>query len=612
MYHSAQQMRAQMSRREELSSRKRSMTLNLDKPGRSQHISEQACSSSLLTSPGQDMPELEVLIMGLYASSGDDADTNYAPPQPVLRKHVTSGPNASDSSDSTSSPSFIVPSSSEHSVLDDYVKDKTRTVPALGTAPPLCSIESYEDSSGGDGAPQTMVHQAPQPEPRCEQLSSRKRTVTVHLDNAGRCQHISEQADPSSLLTSPDLNMLQLTSTEREELNMGFYVPETPPKPTTLFSLTEETEQYATVYAYGPPELQLLQQEQEQTQEQSQTVLQQQVISGRNTSDSDDPISNPGFSPPSLSEHSAMSDYVKDKTQTVPALGATSPRWYISSDEDSSGGDGAEQTTMLQAPQQLSRSAEFSSRKRTMALALDNASSHQHNRKQARVVHAVPRPGARPPRSPIDMRHGERTKLAEKSVAHEHFPILLQAPRRLATYKPWLQEHATSNPNAHDSGTWNVSLTLPSSSKYSAMVDDVKLKTQMAAALGSTSPLWSVGSDEDSSGRDCEHQMMMHQPQQQQLSRCEELCSLTGTVTLDTDSEHQWNSKQARNPQSQPRPTAGLPLSPIDMRDRERAKLREKEVKKPNSESEVEAATFGRYLAAPKESGCSRERENHA
>ncbi|KAL1486984.1 hypothetical protein MTO96_031134 [Rhipicephalus appendiculatus] len=101
----------------------------------------------------------------------------------------------------------------------------------------------------------------------------------------------------------------------------------------------------------------------------------------------------------------------------------------------------------------------------------------------------------------------------------------------------------------------------------------------MAAARGSTSPLWSVGSDEDSSGGDSEHQRTMYQPQQQQLSRCEELCSLMGTVTLDTDSEHQWNSKQARYPQSQPRPTAGLPLSPIDMRDRERAKLREKRLR---------------------------------
>ncbi|KAL1477348.1 hypothetical protein MTO96_035804 [Rhipicephalus appendiculatus] len=32
------------------------------------------------------------------------------------------------------------------------------------------------------------------------------------------------------------------------------------------------------------------------------------------------------------------------------------------------------------------------------------------------------------------------------------------------------------------------------------MVDDVKVKTQTVAALGSTSPLWSVGSDENSSG----------------------------------------------------------------------------------------------------------------
>ncbi|KAL1418125.1 hypothetical protein MTO96_026143 [Rhipicephalus appendiculatus] len=111
------------------------------------------------------------------------------------------------------------------------------------------------------------------------------------------------------------------------------------------------------------------------------------------------------------------------------------------------------------------------------------------------------------------------------------------------------------------------------------MVDAVKLKAQTVAALGSTSPLRSVGPDEDSSGGDSEHQRMMYQQQQQQLSRCEELCSLMGTVTLDTDSEHQWNSKQARNPQSLPRPTAGPPLSPIDMRDRERARFREKSLR---------------------------------
>ncbi|KAL1476410.1 hypothetical protein MTO96_036524 [Rhipicephalus appendiculatus] len=44
------------------------------------------------------------------------------------------------------------------------------------------------------------------------------------------------------------------------------------------------------------------------------------------------------------------------------------------------------------------------------------------------------------------------------------------------------------------------------------MVDAVKLKAQTVAALGSTSPLRSVGPDEDSSGGDSEHQRMMYQP----------------------------------------------------------------------------------------------------
>ncbi|XP_037528513.1 transcription factor kayak-like [Rhipicephalus sanguineus] len=128
----------------------------------------------------------------------------------------------------------------------------------------------------------------------------------------------------------------------------------------------------------------------------------------------------------------------------------------------------------------------------------------------------------------------------------------------------------------HDSGTSNASVTLPSSSEYSATVDYVEAKTQMAEALGFTSPMWSIGSDKDSSAGDSAHQTTMCQQQQQQLSRCEELSSRKGKVTLDMDSAHQCNSKQARNLQTAPRPSAEPPLSPIDMSDRERTKLEEK------------------------------------
>ncbi|KAL1477685.1 hypothetical protein MTO96_035554 [Rhipicephalus appendiculatus] len=127
--------------------------------------------------------------------------------------------------------------------------------------------------------------------------------------------------------------MLQLTSPEREELNMGFYILETPPKPTMLFSHTEEEEQYPSCYADMLPPLQP--QQQEQTQQQPQPMLQQHVTSGPKVADS---------------------------------------------------------------------------RKRTVTLDLDNAGSS----KQARMMHRVPRLGAEPPLSLINMGDGEKSKLEEK------------------------------------------------------------------------------------------------------------------------------------------------------------------------------------------------------
>ncbi|KAL1470109.1 hypothetical protein MTO96_040656 [Rhipicephalus appendiculatus] len=44
-------------------------------------------------------------------------------PPPVLQQHVTSCPNVSDSSASASNPSFRLPSSPEHSTMDDYVNE---------------------------------------------------------------------------------------------------------------------------------------------------------------------------------------------------------------------------------------------------------------------------------------------------------------------------------------------------------------------------------------------------------------------------------------------------------------------------------------------------------
>ncbi|KAH8035937.1 hypothetical protein HPB51_013478 [Rhipicephalus microplus] len=121
----------------------------------------------------------------------------------------------------------------------------------------------------------------------------------------------------------------------------------------------------------------------------------------------------------------------------------------------------------------------------------------------------------------------------------------------------------------HNPGTSNDRFVLRSSSEYSTIVHHVKLKTQRPAVRRAMSPIWLV----NSSGL-IEHQTM-YQQHQQQMSRCEELCSLMGTVSLGTDSARQWNSRPARHTQSRTRPAAGPPLYPIDPRDRERTYLEE-------------------------------------
>nr|AIT40211.1 c-Jun transcription factor AP-1 [Rhipicephalus microplus] len=147
--------------------------------------------------------------------------------------------------------------------------------------------------------------------------------MTLDLNSAGRPER--KQARCSSLLTSPDLNMLQLASPELERLIIaqnGLVTTPTP-TPTTLFSrtATEEQEQYARGFVDA---LAQLHQQQQQTQQQP-PQLQQQITSGPDMSDSGASTSNDSFILPSSSEHSATGGDVKDEPQTVPRLGATPP-----------------------------------------------------------------------------------------------------------------------------------------------------------------------------------------------------------------------------------------------------------------------------------------------
>lgn len=185
----------------------------------------------------------------------------------------------------------------------------------------------YEDSSGGSSArPSQPMHQPAQQQQlsRREDLSSRKRSMTLDLNSAGRPERSSKQARCSSLLTSPDLNMLQLASPELERLIIAHNgLVTTTPTPTTLFSrpATEEQENYARGFVDA-----LAQLHQQQIQPPPHHTQQLQ-ITAPDVSDSGASTSNDSFILPSSSEHSAAGDSggVKDEPQTVPRLGATPP-----------------------------------------------------------------------------------------------------------------------------------------------------------------------------------------------------------------------------------------------------------------------------------------------
>uniref|UniRef100_A0A1E1XAP2 Putative transcriptional activator of the jun family n=1 Tax=Amblyomma aureolatum TaxID=187763 RepID=A0A1E1XAP2_9ACAR len=194
----------------------------------------------------------------------------------------------------------------------------------------------YEDSSGGSSARPTSMHQPTQQQQqqpqlsRRDDLSSRKRSMTLDLNSAGRPERSAKQARCSSLLTSPDLNMLQLASPELERLIIAHNgLVTTTPTPTTLFSrtATEEQENYARGFVDALAQLHQ-QQQQPQLQPQHQPAVQPIQLTGPDVSDSGASTSNDSFILPSSSEHSAAGDStsgVKDEPQTVPRLGATPP-----------------------------------------------------------------------------------------------------------------------------------------------------------------------------------------------------------------------------------------------------------------------------------------------
>ncbi|KAH7934428.1 hypothetical protein HPB51_029189 [Rhipicephalus microplus] len=319
-------MEEPLSRSGELSSRQRSMILDLDNAGPSENMREQAHTSSPLPSPDPNMPLL-------------------------------------------TTPEF-------EKLLLDFSAPETPPIPTA-----LFQLTEEEEQWGTrliDGLPEPNL-----PRPATNSTASRipcfsktchakRRRVwfarvdcDLNLDNAGRYRHISVQGHCSSLQAFTDVKMLQMTSPEREEIKKGFYVPESPPKPSTRLSRTGQVQQYPRCCIDVLPGPQL--QQQQQIREQPSPVFQQLVLEGPNVSDSSASMSNPSSNLPTWFEHSALGDHVKDNSQTVPPLGNSPPLCYTISDEDSSNGDVAQQTTMHQ---ELSRWEESRLSMRVMSVGL--------------------------------------------------------------------------------------------------------------------------------------------------------------------------------------------------------------------------------------------------
>uniref|UniRef100_A0A6M2D424 Putative transcription factor ap-1 n=1 Tax=Rhipicephalus microplus TaxID=6941 RepID=A0A6M2D424_RHIMP len=187
-------------------------------------------------------------------------------------------------------------------------------------------MQSDENRTRESSAQQMTMHTTLHQQPRGEEFGSREWIATLNLDNAGRYRHISVQAHCSSLQAFTDLKMLQMTSPKLEEIKKGFYVPESPPKPSTRLSCTGQVQQYPRCCIDVLAGLQL--QQQQQIREQPSAVFQQLVTEGPNVSDSSASTSNPSSNGPTWYEHSAMGDHDKNNSQTVPTLGNSSPLCY--------------------------------------------------------------------------------------------------------------------------------------------------------------------------------------------------------------------------------------------------------------------------------------------
>ncbi|KAL3223568.1 hypothetical protein MRX96_049732 [Rhipicephalus microplus] len=121
----------------------------------------------------------------------------------------------SDLSDSTTNYSSFLFSISKHLLMGVYEEDKPQTVYRSGCTSPLSSV-GLDDNNCDDTSEQpTAAHQLEKPSSN-DELSSRKLSMTLDLYSPGAFRHGHKEAHCSSLLPSPVLQMLVLSTPELE------------------------------------------------------------------------------------------------------------------------------------------------------------------------------------------------------------------------------------------------------------------------------------------------------------------------------------------------------------------------------------------------------------
>uniref|UniRef100_A0A6M2D3T3 Putative transcription factor ap-1 n=1 Tax=Rhipicephalus microplus TaxID=6941 RepID=A0A6M2D3T3_RHIMP len=287
----------------------------------------------------------------------------------MLQQYATFGSNMSDLSDPASNYSSFLLSSSKHLVMGVSEEDKPQTVYGPGCTSLLSSVGLDENNSDDTSEQPTATHQLEQSSSN-DEFRSRKLSMTLDLYSPGAFRNGHKEAHCSSLLPSPVLQMLLVSTPELEQF-ITFNGQD--PMVNGLFSLTETEEEEG----YPIDFFESLEQLQSQPQ---QPAPQQHTTSGSDTSDS---TSNDSSFLSSSSEHMVMGVFDMDKPQTLHCLDCTAPLSCVGLDENNSN-DTNEQPTAAHQPaqqQQTSSNDEFSSRKRSMTLDLYSPRACRHGHK---------------------------------------------------------------------------------------------------------------------------------------------------------------------------------------------------------------------------------------